>query len=60
MRYDDGVPGGIEDLDPTPVHNRPYGYETHDITVLLAHIRALSGFVAQLRDRVSELEKKIG
>jgi hypothetical protein len=59
MRYDSGTPANIEDLDIVPARNNPQSSGTDDICVLLEHIRALSGFVAQLHARVKRLEDRI-
>lgn len=58
MRYENGVPGAITDLDVEPARNNPYGSERREIMTLVEHIRALSGFVAQLRDRIEALENE--
>ncbi len=43
-------------MDQEPALNRPYGGDGLDED---GYIRALSGFVAQLRDRVTALELQV-
>lgn len=56
MRYENGVPGEIGDLNVEPSLNNPYSGDV-DRQTMIMHIRALSAFVAQLNQRLEELEK---
>jgi hypothetical protein len=57
VRYDNGVPREIGDLDPEPALNRPYSSDPGGMLLLLEHIRAQAAFIAQLHARVKALEE---
>lgn len=62
MKYgQDTFPESIDELSTSASENRPYGNDTAvgPGCVTDFHIRALAAFVAQLRDRVKELEREV-
>jgi hypothetical protein len=53
-------PSNIEDLRPEPENNSPYGSDDYSAKIVAAYIKELSSYIAQLHQRVSELERKAG
>jgi len=52
-------PSKIDDLSPSPENNRPWGGDAYSAQIIAAYIKELSSYIAQLHERVSELERKL-